>query len=393
MAHRIASIFLILFAGVALAEVDPRYVGRWRFEWDDPKGHFAIDFEVTAAGLFKTKTVGPGVLVEDEGTFEAKDGRYAYQSQRTPAKDQGRYEFDAAGRLVATGSAGPTVAWTRVDAQGKPAATAPATGAIRPPHPSADGIYKEGQRHYKLNDMRTAAVWFERAARLGHVDGQLQIGWHYEMGEGVGRDEALAAAWYKQAALRGSYEAMKNYGQMLEDGRGVPENWVEAARWYQKSTHEESISGCIALARAYEFGIGVPQNRAKAIELNRRVGRYKPDCAQRAVWLSDPTNYIGFRNRAEKDFVMDGKLRFSAEFHGGDPAGQMFRNSFERNRFLLGFKAAVDKDEAETWRQVAEADARRKAEQKAASDQRDQQVASYIAQGYSQSAAERKADR
>jgi hypothetical protein len=73
---------------------------------------------------------------------------------------------------------------------------------------------------------------------------------------------------------------------------------------------------------------------------------------------SDLTNNIGFRDDVERSIVVDvaGRLRFSGVLYGGDPAGVTFHNSAQRALWLAGQRDRVDKDEAETFRKIRQAD-------------------------------------
>jgi hypothetical protein len=44
---------------------------------------------------------------------------------------------------------------------------------------------------------------------------------------------------------------------------------------------------------------------------------------------------------------MQNKMSFSGDFYGGDPAGRLFRNSGERNAFLIAFSRSADFHEAQ----------------------------------------------
>ena len=68
--------------------------------------------------------------------------------------------------------------------------------------------------------------------------------------------------------------------------------------------------------------------------------------------MRDPTNNIGFRDDIEHDIVIGGKLRFGASLIGADPAGITFHNSARRILWIYGLRNAVDRDEAEVFRNI-----------------------------------------
>ena len=111
------------------------------------------------------------------------------------------------------------------------------------------------------------------------------------------------------------------------------------------------MKGEFALGRAYEFGIGVPQNRGQAVAWFQKAGAHgNGQGAYFGRWLSDPSNNIGFRNDAEHDLVIAGKLRFA--LGAGDPVGVAFHNSRERVSWLRGLGAQVNASESQVFWQL-----------------------------------------
>lgn len=208
--------------------------------------------------------------------------------------------------------------------------------------------FQEGKRLYLANDYVAAAKPFFKAAEMGHVLAQLQIGSQYEFGEGLPKNYGEAVKWYAKAADQGNAVSQKNLGQMYEDGTGVTENWLEAAKWYRKSADQNYDKGQNALGRAYQFGIGVPQSRREAIEWYKRAAAQGNSQADYfAKHLSYQGTSIGFRNEAEHAQVIAGKLRFSLELLD-EPVGVTFRNSSERLAYLTKLRGRVDQNEAKT---------------------------------------------
>ena len=210
------------------------------------------------------------------------------------------------------------------------------------------GDFDAGAAQYRANNFSGAMTYFRRAADAGNARAQLQVGSQYERGEGVTKSDTEAVRWYAKAAAAGDATAEKNLGQMYENGQGTAENWPLAAQLYQKSAAQGDAEGEFALGRAYEFGIGIEQDRSKAIVWFQRSGAQGNSQAEYfAKWLQEPTNFIGFRNQDESNYVMGGKMRFAGDFLGGDPTGRLFRSSGERNAFLIAFSKSADFHEAQ----------------------------------------------
>jgi uncharacterized protein len=178
--------------------------------------------------------------------------------------------------------------------------------------PEALAIFKEGQQYYKAGDMARAAQVFRRCADMGDAACQLQIGWHYDTGKGVARNDAEAVRWYRAAAEQEHRVAQFNLGNMHQLGRGVPKNCRTAVEWYARSSAHNYAPGLYGLGRMYQFGFGVKEDRAKAHALYRQsaaLGDHKarealatfnnfvwPDQRSRDTYLARVEHYFGTIN-------------------------------------------------------------------------------------------------
>jgi TPR repeat protein len=87
------------------------------------------------------------------------------------------------------------------------------------------------------------------AAEQGDLEAMNLLGWRYDNGIGVPRDEAQAVRWFRQAALQGLPVAMANYGEMLVRGAGLARDVLEGIRWLGRAAAWEEPYGCCYLAQ------------------------------------------------------------------------------------------------------------------------------------------------
>jgi len=236
----------------------------------------------------------------------------------------------------------------------------PNSGKMKPSNPASDpncrqlpgaDIYNQAGVKFQAGDHAGAAKILMSAAQAGNPLAQLRLAIMYEGADGVPHDKKSAFLWYSRAAAQGEPASQMELGGYYEAADGVPENWDLAAKLYQASAVQGWVKGQVAFARAYEFGIGVPQNRQLAIAwYQKAAAQGNGDGAYWAGWLSSPTNNIGFRDVAEHDAVIGGKLRFA--LLGGDPAGILFHNSGQRNSWLAGLTRQINLSEAQTMWQI-----------------------------------------
>jgi len=219
-------------------------------------------------------------------------------------------------------------------------------------------LFDQAGERFQAGDHAGAALIVQKAADAGNAVAQLRLALMYDQGDGVPRSSKEAYAWYARAAAQGEPESQNQMGLSYELGESVDENWDLAARLYQASALQGWVKGQFSFGRAYQFGIGVPQDRQQAIAWYRKAAAQgDPDGDHWAKWLGDLTNNVGFRDDVERSIVMDvaGRLRFSGVLMGGDPAGVTFHSSAQRALWLAGQRERVDKDEAETFRRMRQA--------------------------------------
>ena len=92
------------------------------------------------------------------------------------------------------------------------------------------------------------------------------LGWIYESGTGVEKDEAKAVQWYRKAADQGNADAQDHLGWMYVSGTGVTQDEAEAANWYRKAADQGYANAQLQLGLMYKIGSGVEANEAEAVK-------------------------------------------------------------------------------------------------------------------------------
>jgi hypothetical protein len=68
-------------------------------------------------------------------------------------------------------------------------------------------------------------------AQAGDPDGEFDVAYDYETGQGVPRDLATAAFWFRKAAEQGDARAQYNLALLYNTGQGVPQDYAEGYFW------------------------------------------------------------------------------------------------------------------------------------------------------------------
>ncbi|MBQ4469972.1 MAG: sel1 repeat family protein [Synergistaceae bacterium] len=90
-------------------------------------------------------------------------------------------------------------------------------------------IYEHGVSVAK--DDAEAFKWYSKAAGCGHPCAQFFVAVMYNEGRGVEKNDALAAKWLRRAAVRGNREAQYLFGKKVYYGEGLAQNETAGLKW------------------------------------------------------------------------------------------------------------------------------------------------------------------
>ena len=90
----------------------------------------------------------------------------------------------------------------------------------------------QGAMAFDNGDYETAFSYMLPLAKEGNADAQMLVGYLYEQGLGVLKNDKAAIKWYLLAAKQNDLLAQARLGRMYEKGTGVEKNNEEANKWY-----------------------------------------------------------------------------------------------------------------------------------------------------------------
>ena len=116
-------------------------------------------------------------------------------------------------------------------------------------------------------DYLKAFNYYRNAAKAGYVDAQNSLGECYLLGKGVDRDNEEAIKWIKRAAEQGNVFAQNSMGEFYFRGvAGLSQNYTEAVKWYQKAANQGDENAQCNLGLCYYYGYGVNINYSEALK-------------------------------------------------------------------------------------------------------------------------------
>jgi hypothetical protein len=110
-------------------------------------------------------------------------------------------------------------------------------------------------------DEKVARKWYARAAAQGYLDAIYSLAVMNDKGYGAARRNPSAAAkLYKAAALRGDREAQANLAVMLLDGDGVTKDVTAGLHWLRRAANRGDAKAQFNLGQVYLNGEHLRKN-------------------------------------------------------------------------------------------------------------------------------------
>jgi TPR repeat protein len=120
-------------------------------------------------------------------------------------------------------------------------------------------------------DKAQAIKLYTKAGELGNAGAIYNLGLIYSNGEGVPKDKLKAASLYRRAADLGYPSAVYNLALMYSNGDGITQDKSEAARLYRRAADLGYPAAMCNLGLLYSSGEGVKQDKEEAVRLYRKA--------------------------------------------------------------------------------------------------------------------------
>lgn len=166
-------------------------------------------------------------------------------------------------------------------------------------------------------DYEQAATCFRKAAVLGNVAAQYNLGLLYAHGRGVSQNAAEAVKWYRRAAVGGDADAQNNIGFAYEYGHGVTQNYAEAVKWYERSANQGNVYALSNLGLMYQAGREVERSYEKAVGYYAQAAKKGFARAQCLLGVMYENGY-----GVERDLYEAWQLYRKAEAQGDSDVGE-----------------------------------------------------------------------
>ena len=104
-------------------------------------------------------------------------------------------------------------------------------------------------------NLKTAFIWYKRAAANGNTDAMYNLGIMYDKGRVIYRSTKDATKWWQKAAELGNASAQFNIAVEYAYGRNLGKDVDKAIMWWKKSAQQGNKDARAALYRTYSEGL------------------------------------------------------------------------------------------------------------------------------------------
>jgi TPR repeat protein len=133
----------------------------------------------------------------------------------------------------------------------------------------ADGIQSRRGRSLVRRNSAYSVRLLRQAAESGDPTAAGSLGYAYDVGHGVQRDQALALKWYRRSARQGSITAATNIATIYrDDGK-----FRLAHQWLLRATNMGDGDAAVTAGYGYLYGIGARKDLVSARRMFRRAVR------------------------------------------------------------------------------------------------------------------------
>lgn len=180
-------------------------------------------------------------------------------------------------------------------------------------------------------------------SKKNNPESQLDLGWHYEKGQGISQDYAKAAYWYGKAAHGNSRKsatvaAQYKLGILYYMGIGVEQHYIKAREWQSRAAARGLHQGQYELGRFYYTGKGGVQNyglaerwwlRAAAQgSADAMYGLYTCHAKGGGSIRKDPAKAREWKIKAAKHGHIDAQYQLGIMYENGDEIEQNYVTAY-----------------------------------------------------------------
>lgn len=137
---------------------------------------------------------------------------------------------------------------------------------------TADELNQKSKEFLSNGDTKNAVLTLKKAAELGNAESQYNLGYCYQQGVEVEKNDSIANIWLLKSAKQGWINAQFKIAYSFFSGRGVKKDDKQAFYWALQCAKQNDPECMFNVVSCYQEGVGVEKNLDSMLTWAIRLG-------------------------------------------------------------------------------------------------------------------------
>lgn len=171
---------------------------------------------------------------------------------------------------------------------------------------NADEVNEQAKKFLETQQFDKAVPLLKQSAELGNAEAQYNLGYCYQAGVVVEKNQKKAIEWYLKSAEQGFNDALYQLMMAYGNGDGVEQD-LKIAFSYALKCAENNDETCMwNVINCYYLGMGVDKNIDKMLEWATRLGKLdNPENLYKSGYITSTRLQLANMYRDGKDIKQD----------------------------------------------------------------------------------------
>ena len=169
-----------------------------------------------------------------------------------------------------------------------------------------DELNEQSKTYIESQEFDKAIPLIKQAAELGNAEAQYNLGYCYQAGIGVVKDQSKAIEWYSESANQGFNDGLYQMMMAYSNGNGVEQDAQKAFSYALKCAQNGDGTCMFNVIGSYKEGMGVEKDLEKMLEWAIRLGTLEnPENLGKSGYITSARLQLAYMYRDGTDVETD----------------------------------------------------------------------------------------
>lgn len=171
---------------------------------------------------------------------------------------------------------------------------------------NADELNQQAKKYLETQQYDKAFPLLKQSAELGNSEAQYNLGYFYQAGVVVEKNQKASIEWYLKSANQGFNDALYQLMMAYGNGDGVEQDPKKAFSYALKCAENNDGTCMWNVVNCYYSGMGVEKNIDKMLEWATRLGKFdNPENLSKSGYITSTRLQLANMYRDGKDINQD----------------------------------------------------------------------------------------